>query len=79
MGLRWDFDGPLSEKNGRLTAFNGAMYQYNAATDTITNSGLEVASNNTALGTLVLAIHCSRIFRAGSRRGSASRGARRKT
>ncbi len=23
LGLRWDFDGPLSEKYGRLTAFNG--------------------------------------------------------
>ena len=50
-GLRWDFDGPLSEKYGRLTAFDPADYAYNAATDTITSSGLLVASNNTALGT----------------------------
>ena len=27
-GLRWDFDGPLSEKNGRLVAFNPANYSY---------------------------------------------------
>ncbi|MGC1490834.1 MAG: TonB-dependent receptor, partial [Candidatus Acidiferrum sp.] len=27
-GLRWDIDGPLSEKNGRLTAFNPAKYSY---------------------------------------------------
>jgi hypothetical protein len=46
LGLRWDFDGPLSEKYGRLTAFNGSQYSYNAATDTIVNSGLEIAGNN---------------------------------
>ena len=46
LGLRWDFDGPLSEKYGRLTAFNGNLYSYNAATDTIVNSGLEIAGNN---------------------------------
>jgi hypothetical protein len=45
-GLRWDFDGPLSEKYGKLTAFNPSLYSYNAATDTITNSGLEIAGNN---------------------------------
>ena len=36
----------MSEKYGRLTAFNGNLYSYNAATDTITNSGLEIAGNN---------------------------------
>ena len=46
LGLRWDFDGPLSEKYGRLTAFNGNLYSYDAATDTILNSGLEIAGNN---------------------------------
>ena len=51
LGLRWDYDGPFSEKNGNLTAFNGNLYQYNAATDTIVNDGLEIASNNKALGT----------------------------
>lgn len=51
LGLRWDFDGPLSEKYGRLTAFNGNQYSYNAATDTITNSGLEIAGNNPNFGT----------------------------
>jgi Carboxypeptidase regulatory-like domain/TonB dependent receptor-like, beta-barrel len=45
-GVRWDFDGPLSEKYGRLTGFNPASYSYNASTDTITNSGLEIAGNN---------------------------------
>jgi Carboxypeptidase regulatory-like domain/TonB dependent receptor len=51
LGLRWDFDGPLSEKYGRLTAFNGNQYSYNEATDTIVNSGLEIAGNNSAFGT----------------------------
>jgi hypothetical protein len=50
-GLRWDFDGPLSEKYGRLTTFDPADYAYSASTDTITSSGLLVASNNAALGT----------------------------
>jgi hypothetical protein len=51
MGLRWDFDGPLSEKYGRLTGFNSSLYAYNAATDTITGSGLEIAGNNKQFGT----------------------------
>jgi hypothetical protein len=50
-GVRWDFDGPLSEKYGRLATFNPSLYAYDAATDTITNSGLEVASNNSTFGT----------------------------
>ena len=28
VGLRWDFDGPLSEKYGRLTAFDPSKYSY---------------------------------------------------
>ena len=51
LGLRYDFDGPLTEKYGRLTAFNGNQYSYNAATDTIANSGLEIAGNNKGFGT----------------------------
>ena len=50
-GLRWDDDGPLSEKYGRLTGFNGNLYSYNAVTDTIVNSGLEFAGNNAQFGT----------------------------
>jgi hypothetical protein len=50
-GLRWDYEGPLTEKYGRLTDFNPSLYAYNAATDTITNSGLEIASNNAQYGT----------------------------
>jgi Carboxypeptidase regulatory-like domain len=51
LGLRWDFDGPLSEKYGRLTAFNPSLYSYDSGTDTITNSGLEIAGNNATFGT----------------------------
>ena len=51
LGLRWDFDGPLTEKYGRLATFNPSLYGYDAATDTITNSGLEVAGNNAQFGT----------------------------
>ncbi len=50
-GLRWDFDGPLSEKYGRLTAFDPSLYSYDASSDTITNSGLEIAGNNPTAGT----------------------------
>ena len=45
-GVRWDFDGPLSEKYGKLTGFDPNRYAYNVATDTITGSGLEIAGNN---------------------------------
>jgi len=51
LGLRWDYDGPFSEKYGRLTAFNGNLYSYNQATDTIVNSGLEIAGNNPTFAT----------------------------
>ena len=51
LGLRWDLDGALSEKYGRLTAFNPSLYSYDAATDTILNSGLEIAGNNPNFGT----------------------------
>jgi hypothetical protein len=45
-GVRYDYDGPLSEKHGLLTNFDPALYQYNAATDTVVNDGLIVAGNN---------------------------------
>jgi hypothetical protein len=51
LGLRYDWDGPLTEKNGMLANFDASRYQYNAATDTIVNSGIVVAGNNPTLGT----------------------------
>jgi Carboxypeptidase regulatory-like domain/TonB dependent receptor len=50
-GVRWDYDGPLWEKYGRLTGFNPNLYSYDASTDTITGSGLEIAANNPTAAT----------------------------
>jgi len=49
--MRWDIDGPLSEKYGRLTGFNANLYSYDASTDAINGSGLEIAGNNAQFGT----------------------------
>ena len=51
LGLRWDWDGPLYEKNGLLTNFYPQNYSYDVATDNINNIGLVVAGNNKAFGT----------------------------
>jgi hypothetical protein len=51
LGLRWDWDGPLVEKNGLLTNFYPKSHHYDATTDTIDNIGLVVAGNNKAFGT----------------------------
>jgi hypothetical protein len=45
-GLRYDWDGGLSEKNGRIFNFDPALYSYNAASDTINNPGFIIAGNN---------------------------------
>ena len=56
-GLRWDWDGPLYERNGLLTNFYPSDYQYNLSTDSfgsLSNGepaiGLVVAGNNSAFG-----------------------------
>jgi hypothetical protein len=46
LGLRYDYEGPLSEKHGTLVNFDSDLYAYNATTDTITNSGLVFAGNS---------------------------------
>ena len=51
IGLRWDWDGPLYEKNGNLTNFYPQNYSYDVASDTIQNIGLVVAGNNKTFGT----------------------------
>jgi hypothetical protein len=51
VGLRWDWNGPLYEKNGMLTNFYPQDYSYNVATDTVSNIGLVVAGNNKTFGT----------------------------
>jgi hypothetical protein len=46
LGLRFDNDGGLYEKYGRLVNFDPSKYQYDLTTDTIMNSGLVIAGNN---------------------------------
>jgi len=46
LGLRYDFEGPLSEKYGKLVNFDTKAYQYDLTTDTIANSGLVFAGNS---------------------------------
>jgi len=43
-GVRFDFNGPFSEKYGNLFNFNPALYS--ATASTVTNSGFVVAGNN---------------------------------
>ncbi len=56
-GVRWDWDGPLYEKDGLLTNFYPADYKYDLATDSFGNLsngepgiGLVVAGNNKTFG-----------------------------
>ncbi len=51
LGVRYDYDGPLTEKYGRLANFHPDAYQYNSGTDTVTSTGLVVAGNNPTIGT----------------------------
>jgi hypothetical protein len=45
-GLRFDYHGGLTEKNGRIFNFDPSQYSYDATTDTITSNGFIVAGNN---------------------------------
>jgi len=45
-GVRYDWDGGLTEKYGRLFNFDPALYNYSTSSDTIMNSGLIIAGNN---------------------------------
>ena len=45
-GLRYDWDGGLTEKNGRIFNFDPDLYSYNVVADTITNPGFIIAGNN---------------------------------
>jgi hypothetical protein len=46
-GLRYDWDGGLTEKQGRIFNFDPKLYNYNEASDTIVNPGFIIAGNNT--------------------------------
>ncbi len=45
-GVRFDYHGGLTEKNGRIFNFDPSGYSYDAATDTIASNGLIIAGNN---------------------------------
>ena len=45
-GVRYDWDGGLTEKYGRIFNFDPSLYSYNTGSDTIENPGLIIAGNN---------------------------------
>ena len=45
-GIRYDWDGGLTEKYGRLFNFDPHLYSYNVGSDIIENPGLIIAGNN---------------------------------
>jgi hypothetical protein len=45
-GLRFDWDGGLTEKYGRIFNFDPTQYSYDGTTDTITSNGFIIAGNN---------------------------------
>jgi hypothetical protein len=55
LGVRWDWDGPLYEKNGKLTNFYPSAYSYDVLGDSFGNNGqaigLVIAGNNKTFGT----------------------------
>ena len=46
VGLRFDYHGGLTEKNGRIFNFDPSAYNYDAINDVITSNGFIVAGNN---------------------------------
>ncbi len=46
LGLRYDYDGPLSEKYGNFFNFDPSRYSYDPVSDVITNDGFIIAGNN---------------------------------
>jgi len=45
-GVRYDWDGGLTEKYGRIFNFDSKLYNYNESADVISNTGLIIAGNN---------------------------------
>ncbi len=45
-GLRYDWDGGLTEKYGRIFNFDPSVYSYDPVSDVIKNPGLIIAGNN---------------------------------
>jgi len=50
-GVRFDWDGGLTEKNGNLLNFDPTKYSYDPTTDSYAGNGLIVAGNNPKAGT----------------------------
>jgi hypothetical protein len=46
VGVRYDWDGGLTEKYGRLFNFDPKLYSYDQVSDTISNPGFIIAGNN---------------------------------
>ncbi len=46
LGVRYDWDGGLTEKYGNIFNFDPKQYSYDAASDDITSSGFIIAGNN---------------------------------
>ena len=47
LGVRYDWDGGLTEKYGNIFNFDPKQYSYEAASDTIASSGFIIAGNST--------------------------------
>ena len=45
-GVRYDWDGGLTEKEGRIFNFDSSIYDYDSTADSINNPGLIIAGNN---------------------------------
>jgi hypothetical protein len=45
-GVRYDWDGGLTEKYGRIFNFDSSLYDYSPSSDTIVNPGFIIAGNN---------------------------------
>jgi len=50
-GVRFDWNGGLTEKNGNLLNFDPSRYSYDPTTDTLASNGLIIAGNNAKFGT----------------------------
>src|SRR5579864_7433689 len=50
-GLRFDWNGGLTEKNGNLLNFDPSLYSYDPTTDTLSSNGLIIAGNNPKFAT----------------------------
>jgi hypothetical protein len=50
-GVRFDWNGGLTEKNGNLLNFDPSKYAYDPMADTVTSNGLIIAGNNSKFGT----------------------------